>query len=42
MIVSSPPTPLTSLAKSALKNTDILGEAFFDVNGLPREYFVTA
>lgn len=38
---SSLETDLTQPAKTALKITDILGVAIFDVNGLPREYFVT-
>lgn len=32
---------LNSPAKTSLKITDILGIAIFDINGLPREYFVT-
>ena len=30
-----------SLAKISLEITDILGVALFDLNGLPRDYFVT-
>ena len=33
---------LNSSAKTSFKITDILGVALFDLNGLPREYFVTA
>lgn len=40
--VSSSKADLTSPAKTSLKITDILGVAIFDINGLPREYFVTA
>ncbi len=32
---------LKATAKTTLKITDILGVAIFDMNGLPREYFVT-
>jgi hypothetical protein len=32
---------LNSPVKTSLKITDILGVALFDINGLPREYFVT-
>lgn len=32
---------LNSPAKTSIKITDILGIAIFDLNGLPREYFVT-
>ncbi|MGF1458734.1 MAG: hypothetical protein ACFBSG_06880 [Leptolyngbyaceae cyanobacterium] len=28
-------------AKTSLKITDILGVAIFDINGLPKEYFIT-
>jgi hypothetical protein len=39
--VSSAKSDLNSSAKTSLKITDILGVAIFDINGLPREYFVT-
>jgi len=41
VIVSPSKTDLTPPTKTALKITDILGVALFDINGLPREYFVT-
>lgn len=34
-------TDLNSPTKTSIKITDILGIAIFDINGLPREYFVT-
>ncbi|MBE7385942.1 MAG: hypothetical protein F6J95_031705 [Leptolyngbya sp. SIO1E4] len=41
LTASSPQTDLTRIAKTTLKITDVLGVAIFDVNGLPREYFIT-
>ena len=41
-MVSPSVSNLNSPVKTSLKIADILGVAIFDVNGLPREYFVTA
>lgn len=41
ILTASSPIELTSSNPVSLRVEDILGVAFFDVNGLPREYFVT-
>ena len=41
LIALASDTELTQPAKTTLKITDILGVAIFDINGLPREYFIT-
>lgn len=43
MVTSIAPveTSLPQMGKKTLTITDILGVAIFDINGLPREYFIT-